>query len=196
MGKKRLLAIIVVLFAAVLLFACESKVNAGDDAKSVSRMNPENIDEAKDVIDEQGDGAESASWMNLDNIGEAKDVIVEQGDELIEVFSYIASHNESSGEIYIDENGTLVNEKGIDISEVYDSVISLLQDCPLKARLYATQSTVELWVSGTDYIGPYRHMIMFDIQEDMTQSELDALPVDSAVKIAKHWYVLSEYFGG
>jgi len=142
------------------------------------------------------DYARPAQWINLSGIGNAGGIIADQSEDLISVFSYLAQCNEKRGKIYLDTSGTLINEGNIDLNGIEDTVARLLHDCPLQATLYASQAGVELELRGTDSIGPYLHIIVFDIQKDMTKEELDSMPVDRAVEIAKHWYVLSSFYGG
>ncbi|MDR0519010.1 MAG: hypothetical protein LBG82_03030 [Clostridiales Family XIII bacterium] len=167
MGKKRLLAIIVVLSAAVLLFACNPNANAVDYAKPAYWMN----------LDE----------LNLGKLGDVSDVFTSQEEDLTEVFAYFERHNEISGLIHLGDEGELVVENGIDVSGVESAIIQLLSNCQLKyPSIFVSKNVVQMDMNG---ILGSSYNIVFNIQMDLSQVEYEKLYGDG-VKVAPHWYVI------
>jgi hypothetical protein len=143
----------------------------------------------KKIIVKVVDYAKPTSWMNLDRLGEAGDVITNQTDDLVAVFSYFSQHNDQDGTFYLGEDGKLVNENELAISEIEEVLIRLLSNSPLQwTNFHVRNDYLKLELRGYTPFSLYTYFIVFDIQNDPIESLMTHVD-DSGIKVAKHWYV-------
>jgi hypothetical protein len=135
-------------------------------------------------------------WIDLDKVdGEIANLFLNYNDELIEVFSYFAVNNEKEGILSLNLDGTILNKNALDLDGLTTSIGQLMEACSLDATIRVASTGIELILKGGDSFGSYRFQIIYNIQDDFSNTQLINY-ADTGTRVAPHWYVLYTLFAG
>jgi hypothetical protein len=136
------------------------------------------------------DYSRPGEWINIDRVSnKVAGILIDQRENLVNVFSYLSQYNEKDGSLKLGYDGKLINSSNITLDGIDSNISQLLSDCPSDATIYTNADGVMLRLVWYDDTGPLEFLIYYNIQDDVSQTELDkTVPV--ATKIAPHWSVL------
>jgi hypothetical protein len=139
------------------------------------------------------DCAKPTSWKNLDKARKAGELIADNEEDVIAVFSYLERHSENESMITLDENGDVVVDGGLDISEIKDSVLNILGYPGLiRTFIYVSPEYVQFIFREYNDGPPISYDLVFCIPRDPTDEEFEDSEV--IVRIANHWFVSIMYY--
>jgi hypothetical protein len=133
------------------------------------------------------DYAKPAVWNNLNKVDEeARVILVEQSDDIKEIASYFSTHPKSQNTIlYLDEYGKLVNEDGVALGTIENTVKKFLTNCDYYVHISVSNDgiTFKLYLGTAEK--QYTESIFYQYNLDMSENEANSYQL---VKLAKQWF--------